>query len=95
MNVLPLRDFVVISKQEAVTKTASGLFVPTTVDEKVVSGTILAVGSGRVALDGSVIPMEVKVGQLVKFNKNLATEVVHNEKTVLLIREDQLLCVLT
>lgn len=94
MNVQPLRDFVVVSKDESVKTTPGGLFVPSTNEEKIVTGTVMAVGSGRVVADGTVVPLEVKVGDKVAFNKNLATELKVGGETYLLLREDQALCVL-
>lgn len=94
MNIHPIRDQIIVKKQEAATKTASGLYVPVTIEEKITTGTILEVGTGRVALNGTVVPLEVKVGQQIKFNKSMATEITHNDETVLVIREDAILCTL-
>lgn len=94
MNVHPLRDFVVVTKEEGPKQTPGGLYVPTTVEDKVVTGTVTAVGSGRVSLDGTVIPLEVKVGDRIAFNRNLATEVKVDGETSHLLREDQILCVI-
>lgn len=91
--IVPLRDFIVVTKEDGPKTTASGLYMPTE-SEKVVSGTVLAVGSGRVASNGTVVPMEVKVGDKVAFNRNFATELKSGGETVLLLREDQLLAVL-
>lgn len=94
MNVQPLRDFVVVVKDEAVKQSAGGLFIPTTVEEKLVTGTVTAVGSGRVALDGTVVSLEVVVGDKVVFNKYMATELKVDGDVFQLIKEEQLLCVL-
>lgn len=95
MNVKPLRDFVVVSKETVTeTKTASGIVMVTHV-EKVAKGTVLAVGSGLLATNGSVVPLEVQVGDQVAFNSNLATELKTDDgTTVLLLREEQLLAVI-
>jgi chaperonin GroES len=94
MNIVPLRDFVVVVKDEAVKQTAGGLFVPTTVEEKIVTGTVFAVGSGRVVVDGTVVPLEVAVGDKVVFNKHMATELKVDGVVVQLLKEEHLLCVL-
>lgn len=93
MSVQPIRDFLVVEKEDAPKQTASGLFIAPTVEEKVVNGLVLAVGSGLLAGDGSKIPLEVKAGDRVAFNKNLAVEVKDGEKTFLLLREEHVLCV--
>ena len=94
MSIQPIRDFIAVSKQEAASRTASGLFIPTG-EDKALIGVVLAVGSGRVALNGTSIPLEVKVGDTVKFNKSMSVEVTHNGETALLLREEAVLCVLT
>lgn len=86
----PLRDMIIVSKDEQAKTTASGLYIAHT-EEKVVEGTVLSVGSGKVTADGTVIPLEVKPGDRVVFNKNFATEVTKNGETVLLLREEQIL----
>ena len=93
MSYQPLRDFVVVTKEVASEAPASPgglIYRPATVESKVAKGTVVAVGSGRVVLDGTVVPLEVKVGDTVMFNKNLAVEL---DDGACLLREDQLLCV--
>jgi chaperonin GroES len=94
MNFQPLRDFVVVAKEEGPKQTPGGLFMPATVEDKIVTGTVTAVGSGRVSLDGTTIPLEVKLGDRIAFNRNMATEVKVDGETTLLLREDQILCVI-
>lgn len=93
MSVHPIRDFIVVTKDEGPKQTASGLYLGHA-EEKNVSGTVIAVGSGRVTMNGSVVPLDVNVNDKVYFNKNLATEVKDGENTVLVLREDQIICVL-
>ena len=95
MNINVIRDHIVISKDtEEDTKTASGLVIVRTEPEKNISGTVLVVGSGRITMSGTIIPLEVSVGQKVVFNKNMATEIKHDGETVYVLREDQVLCIL-
>lgn len=95
MSIHPIRDFITVAKvEEEQQKTKGGLYVPGTVDEKVVTGKVLSVGSGRVALDGTVVPLEVKAGDVIKYNKNMGTEVSHHGDTVVVLREDQVICIL-
>ena len=94
MNIIPLRDFVIVTKEEGPKTTASGLYLAGTTDEKIVTGTVLSVGTGAVLSTGAIMTMEVKVGDKVAFNKNMAAEMKNEENTVLLLREDQLLCIL-
>lgn len=89
--IQPLRDFVTVSKDEA-TQTSKGGIIISHIDEKIIRGTVLAVGSGRVCADGTIIPLEVKVGDKIAFNKNFATEISGGGETVLILREDQIYC---
>jgi chaperonin GroES len=91
--LVPLRDFIVVSKDEAPKQTASGLFIAATVEEKIITGIAVAVGSGLIAGDGSIIPLEVEVGDKVIFNKSLSVEVKDGEQTFHLLREEHVLCV--
>lgn len=92
MSVQPIRDYIVVSKNEAPKTTASGLFVAHA-EEKNVSGTVLAVGSGRITMNGTLVPLEVAVGDKVVFNKSLATEVKDGDDAVFVFREDQVICI--
>jgi chaperonin GroES len=94
MSLKPLRDFIVVSVGKADEKTPSGLlFKPLTVDEKVVTGTVLATGSGYLTDSGTVVPLEVAAGNTVLFNKQMAVEVKHQGETVYLLREEHILSV--
>jgi chaperonin GroES len=92
MTIQPLRDFILVTKQPEEEKVGL-IFRPATAETKIVKGTVLAVGSGRVASDGSIVPLEVGVGDTVVFNKNFATELPDSGESVLILREDQILCV--
>jgi len=95
MNVHPLRDFIVVAKEPEEQTTPSGLlYKPANLEAKTIKGKVLAVGSGRLTSDGTVVPLEVKVNDVVLFNKNYATEVTEGKDPVLVLREDQVLCVL-
>jgi chaperonin GroES len=89
-----LRNRIIVSKDEAIEKLASGLYVPGNTDEKVVTGTVLSVGSGHLSNTGLLIPLEVKANDRVVFNKNMATEVKVDSQTYWILSEDQILCVL-
>lgn len=94
MSLKPLRDFLVVSLIKADEKTPGGLIVrPLTVEEKVVSGKVLAAGSGYLTDSGSVVPLEVEVGDTILFNKQLAVEIKHHGDTVYLLREEHILSV--
>ena len=94
MSLQPLRDFLVVSitKSNADEKMGGGLlYKPATIDEKIVTGTVVAAGSGHLADNGSVIPLEVKAGDTVLFNKQMTVEVKHAGETYYLLREEHVL----
>ena len=93
MSVQPIRDFIVVTKSDGPEKTAGGLFI-SHVEEKNVTGNVVAVGTGRVSMNGTVIPLDVSVGDKVVFNKNLATEVKDAGEAFWVLREDQIICIL-
>lgn len=87
--IKPLSDRVVIEPQEAVTKTASGIYIPDTAKEKPQQGAVVAVGPGK-----KDEPMEVKVGDVVLYGKYSGTEVTVEEKKYLIVRQSDILAVL-
>jgi chaperonin GroES len=94
VTVSPLADRVVVRSLEGHEQTLGGLFIPDTAKEKPQEGEILAVGAGRFD-DGKRVPMEVKVGDKVLFGKYSGTEVVIDGEPLLILRETDLLAVLT
>lgn len=93
MSVHPIRDQIVV-KVETVKKQEGLIYRPDNVEEKFVVGTVVAVGSGRVTASGTIILLDVAVGDLIKFNKSYATEVSHGGETVYVLREEHVTCVL-
>lgn len=91
MNVRPLFDRILVKRNDEPTRTKGGLFLPETAKEKPVEGTVLAVGQGRVADDGKVTPLTVKVGDKVVFGKYSGTEIKVDGEDRLILREDDVL----
>lgn len=89
-KIRPLADRVVVKlvKEE---KTAGGLFLPDTAQEKPQTGEVLAVGAGKKTDDGKVIPVDVKVGEKVLFAKYSGTEVKLDGESYLLLAEKDIL----
>jgi chaperonin GroES len=93
-NIKPLSDRVVVKPQPAEEKTSSGLFIPDTAKEKPQRGTIVSVGPGRVE-NGTQIAMSVKEGDTVLYGKYAGTEISINEEELLIMRETDILGVIT
>ncbi len=85
----PLADRVVIEPQEAMTQTASGLYIPDTAKEKPQQGKVLAAGPGK-----KDEPMEVKVGDVVLYGKYAGTEVTVDDQKLLIVRQSDILAIL-
>lgn len=84
----PLGDRVLVMRLEDQEKTAGGIIIPDAAREKAQTGKVLAVGAGRVDNSGKVIPMTVKVGDVVYYGKYAGTEA---SKDYLIVREDEIL----
>jgi len=90
----PLHDRVVVRRIEAEEKTAGGIIIPDTAKEKPQQGEIIAVGPGRFEKDKRV-PMDVKVGDKVLYGKYSGTEVTIDNEQYLILRESDVLAVLS
>lgn len=94
MSLKPLNDRVLVKRLESEEKTAGGLYIPDTAKEKPSRGEIIAVGPGKHAEDGKLIPMSVKKGDQVLFNKYAGTEVKLDGEEHLVMREDDILAII-
>ena len=94
MAIRPLHDRVVIKRVEEEQKTKGGIIIPDTAKEKPVEGEVVAVGNGRVLDDGSIRPLDVKKGDIVLFGKYSGTDIKIDGDEHLIMREDDILCVL-
>ena len=94
MSLKPLNDRVLVKRLESEERTASGLYIPDTAKEKPSKGEVVAVGPGKHADDGKRVPMAVKVGDMVLFNKYAGTEVKIDGAEHLVMREDDILAII-
>ncbi|MDC0987462.1 MAG: co-chaperone GroES [Alphaproteobacteria bacterium] len=91
MSIRPLHDRVLVKPLDAETKTAGGLIIPDTVQEKPQEGTVVSVGAGIKAEDGKVTPLDVKKGDTVLFGKWSGTEVKVDSETLMIMRESDIM----
>ncbi|MCB1984747.1 MAG: co-chaperone GroES [Burkholderiales bacterium] len=94
MKIRPLHDRVIVKRLEEERKTASGIVIPDSATEKPDQGEILAVGKGKVAEDGSVRALEVKVGDKVLFGKYSGQAVKVEGEELLVMREEDIMGVI-
>ena len=95
MNIKPLGEKILVKPIESNDVTKSGIVLPDTAKEKPQQGVIVAAGPGRMLDDGSRVPMEVKVGDIVLFAKFAGTEMkLDSEVYMILSAERDILAVL-
>jgi chaperonin GroES len=93
MNLRPLQDRIIVKRVEEETVTAGGIFIPETAKEKPQRGKVVAAGKGKKTEEGKVLPLDVKVGDVILFGKYAGTEVKVDGEEYLMMREDDVLAV--
>ena len=94
MNVKPLSDRIVVKPEAAEEKTASGIILPDTAQEKPQMGKVMVVGPGKSSDSGELIKMSLKKGDRVLYGKYSGTEIVVDGDDVLIMRESDILATL-
>lgn len=94
MKFKPLRDRILVKYSEENEKTAGGLYIPDAAKEKPQKGVVIATGKGRVTDDGKLQAMEVKVGDVVLFDKYSGSKVTMDDVEYLIIKEEDILGIL-
>jgi chaperonin GroES len=95
MKIRPLQDRVIVRRIESEQKTAGGIIIPDTAQEKPQEGEIIAVGSGAREESGKVIKLDVKKGDRVLFGKWSGTEVKVEGEDLLIMKESDIMGVLS
>jgi len=91
MKFRPLHDRVVVRRVEEETKTAGGIIIPETAQEKPSQGEIVAAGPGARNEDGKLVALDVKVGDIVIFGKWSGTEVKIDGQDLLIMKESDIM----
>jgi chaperonin GroES len=91
MKIRPLHDRIVVKRLEDERKSPGGIVIPDTAAEKPIRGKVIAVGKGKVLEDGSVRPVDLKVGDHVLFGKYGGTEIKVDGEDLLVMREDDVM----
>ena len=89
--IKPLGDYVVAEAEKAASKTASGLYVPDSAQEKPSTAKVIAVGPGKVGDDNERVPLQVKTGDRIIYKSYSTTEIKHEGKEYILVKEDDIL----
>ena len=89
-SIRPLHDRVLIRRIEEDEKTAGGIIIPDAAKEKPVQGEVLAVGTGARGDNNEILPLEIKVGDVVLFGKWAGTEVKIDGEELVIMKESDI-----
>jgi chaperonin GroES len=91
MNFRPLHDRVLVRRVEAEAKTAGGIIIPDSAQEKPQEGEVVSVGTGVRGDDGAVTPLDVKAGDKILFGKWSGTEIKLGGEDLIIMKESDIL----
>ena len=91
MKFRPLHDRVLLRRVEQDAKTAGGIIIPDTAQEKPMEGEIVAVGSGHINDNGEIRPLDVQAGDRVIFSKWAGTEVTVEGEDLMVMKESDII----
>jgi chaperonin GroES len=94
MSLKPLRDRVLLERIEQQEKTAGGIIIPDTAQEKPMEAKVLAAGPGSRNDKGNIVPLDVKAGDRVLIGKWAGSEVTVDGKELLIVGESDIMGVL-
>ena len=93
-TIRPLRDRILVEREEEERLSAGGIVIPDSAAEKPIRGKVIAVGNGKVLENGEVRALDVKVGDRVLFGKYSWTEVKLGGEELLVLREEDVMAVI-
>ncbi len=94
MNIQPLHDRIIIEAAAKEERSAGGIILPDTAQEKPLRGKVLAVGPGKRLDSGAIAPVDVKVDDTVMYGKYAGTEVKVDGNDYIILRAEDILAVL-
>ena len=94
MKFRPLHDRVLVKRVDSDQKTAGGIIIPDTAQEKPMEGEVLEIGSGSRDETGKLVPLDVKKGDKILFGKWSGTEVKIDNEDYLIMKESDILAIL-
>ncbi len=94
MKIRPLHDRILVRREEEKETKKGGIIIPDTAKEKPQEGKVIAVGNGKVTEEGKKIPLDVKAGDKILFGKYSGSEVKLDDEEYLILREEDVLCIL-
>ena len=94
MKIRPLHDRILVKRQEEKETKKGGIIIPDSAKEKPQEGKVIAVGTGRMTEDGKKLPLALKEGDRILFGKYSGSEVTLDDEEYLILREEDVLCIL-
>ena len=94
MKLRPLNDRILVKRVEEEEKTKGGIIIPDTAKEKPAEGKVIAVGIGKLGDDGKRVPLEIKKDDRILFGKYSGQEIKVEGEEYLIMREDDVLCLI-
>ena len=95
MSFKPLHDRIAVRRMDQDEKTAGGIIIPDTAQEKPSEGVVVSVGSGARGKDGKAVELDVKAGDKVLFGKWSGTEVTIHGEDLLIMQETDIMGIIT
>ena len=95
MSLRPLHDRILVERlEESEQQSSGGIIIPDSAKEKPQQGKVVAVGNGKRKDDGTVVPLDVSVGDTILFGKYAGSEVNVDDGEYLIMREDEALAII-
>ena len=94
MKFRPLQDRILVKRVDSEEKTAGGIIIPNSAQEKPQEGRVVALGNGKRLDDGTLINVDLKKGDRILFGKYSGSEVTIDGEEHLILREDEILGVM-
>ena len=91
MNLKPLHDRIAIEPLAGEEKTSGGIIIPDSAQEKPMKGKVVAVGNGARDKDGKIIPLELKIGDVVMYGKWGGTEIKLDGRDLVIMKESDVI----
>jgi chaperonin GroES len=91
MKFKPLKDRLLVKYSDEPEKSSGGLYIPDSAKEKPQKGEVIAAGPGRITDDGKLQKIDIKVGDVVLFEKYSGSKIQLDDEEYLIIKEDDVL----
>ena len=95
MKVRPLHDRLIVRRIEEKESRKGSIIIPDTAKEKPQEGEVIAVGNGKILDNGTKVPLDVKAGDKILFGKYSGTDIKIDNEEYLILREDEVLAVIS